>query len=86
MMRSATVKQLEIMGHAASKISSKLKKKYPELNWKVISSFKDVLIHEYFGINYELVWTTAKFEVHTLKEQFEKILDEYLEEYGKFFD
>jgi len=86
MMRTATVKQLEILGNATNKLSPELKIKYPFMPWEFLASYKYMLIHEYFGINYELVWITAKFEVHKIKENFENILEEYLNEYGAHFD
>lgn len=80
MMRSATVKQLEVLAVAVGKVSVELQTNYPDVPWRLLSSFNKILVHEYFGINYEIVWVTAKTDVHNLKEKFEAILEKYLDD------
>lgn len=79
-MRSATVKQLEVLAVAVGKVSVELQTNYPDVPWRLLSSFNKILVHEYFGINYEIVWVTAKTDVHNLKEKFEAILEKYLDD------
>lgn len=55
--QDAVVRNLEIMGEAAKKISRALKTEYPDIPWKSLAGVRDRLIHEYFGVNYEIVWT-----------------------------
>ncbi len=74
MMRIATVKQLEIIGLITEQISDNLKDDYPQLHWEAIEKLHKILIHEYLGINFELVWITASKEIPLLKKQFELIL------------
>lgn len=76
MMRIATVKQLEIIGLIVEQISDNLKDDYPQLHWEAIEKLHTVLVHEYLGINFELVWVTARKEIPTLKKQFELILSQ----------
>lgn len=76
MMRIATVKQLEIIGVIVEKITPSLRNKYPQIHWEAIERLHKVLIHEYLGINYELVWVTARKEIPILKKQFELILSQ----------
>ncbi len=75
MMRAATVKQLEIMADAAQKLSPTVKSKHPEVPWPVLLNFKRNLVHEAYGINYELVWTSAKRDIPNLKRRFEKLME-----------
>ena len=76
MMRIATVKQLEIIGLMVEKISNDLRDDYPQLHWEAIERLHKVLVHEYLGINFELVWLTARKEISVLKKQFELILSQ----------
>lgn len=74
MMRIATVKQLEIIGEVCARLSKDLKEKYAHVQWVEIISLRNILVHEYFGINFEIVWQTVDNEIPTLKKQFEQIL------------
>lgn len=49
-------RELEIIGEATKKLSNPLRLKYPNIKWKKIAGMRDKLIHEYFGVNFELVW------------------------------
>jgi len=64
---SAVVRKFEVIGEATKKIDSKIRKKYPEIPWKEIAGFRDRLIHDYFGIDYELVWNTIDKDSPDLK-------------------
>lgn len=72
---SATIRELEIIGEAVSKLSDDLKKRYPDILWQYIKSFRNKLIHEYFGIDYTIVWDVVKNEIPILKKQIMNILD-----------
>jgi uncharacterized protein with HEPN domain len=73
--RFATIKQLEIIGEACTRITPEVKEKYPEVEWKNIIGFRNISIHEYFGVNFHLVWQIAQNDLPLLKQQFSKILD-----------
>ena len=55
-LKRAIVRSLEIIGEAIKKIPADLRKQYPEVQWKEIAGMRDVLIHNYFGIDYDIVW------------------------------
>jgi uncharacterized protein with HEPN domain len=73
--RFATIKQIEIIGEACARISSPVKEKYPQIEWKDIVGFRNISIHEYFGVNFQIVWQIAQNDLPTLKQQFTSILD-----------
>jgi uncharacterized protein with HEPN domain len=74
--RFATVKQIEIVGEACNHLSPELKIAHSEIEWKSITGFRNISIHEYFGVNFHLVWEIAKNDLPVLKQQFTKILQE----------
>ena len=70
----AFVRSLEVVGEAVKNLSDEFRKKYPEIPWKEIAGMRDKLIHEYFGVNYRIVWKTVQQEIPKLKKQVEEIM------------
>ena len=75
--RFATIKQIEIIGEACNHITPGLKQKYSEIEWRSINGFRNISIHEYFGVNFKLVWEIAQNDLPVLKQSFQKILDAF---------
>ena len=76
------IRGLEIIGEATKHISEEVRIKYPEVPWKDMAGMRDVLAHEYFGVDEETVWLTAKEKIPQLKPLIEKILTEMHDEKG----
>jgi len=72
----AVLRGLEIIGEATKNLSKELTSRHLEVPWKDIAGMRDKLIHEYFGVNLELVWETVKNKLPELKKQIIKILKE----------
>ena len=72
--RFATIKQIEIIGEACNHLSSDLKKKYQEIQWLQITGFRNISVHEYFGVDLHIVWDIAKNDLPALKQNFSNIL------------
>ena len=70
----AVLRGLEIIGEAAKNLSEELKAKYPQVPWKEIAGMRDKLIHQYFGVNLELVWETIKADIPKFKNQIIRVL------------
>jgi uncharacterized protein with HEPN domain len=66
--RFATIKQIEIIGEACNALSDELKIQHPVIPWKSITGFRNISIHEYFGVNLHLVWEIAKNDLPGLKD------------------
>ena len=73
---NAVIRSLEVMGEASKKIPSEIRSKYPEVPWKYMAGMRDKLIHEYHGVDLEIVWKVIKGEIPILKPMIEKIVDE----------
>ncbi|MDI6788100.1 MAG: DUF86 domain-containing protein [Planctomycetota bacterium] len=69
MMTDAVIRNLEIIGEAVKKIPANVKQKHPEIEWKKIACLRDILIHEYFGIDYDILWDIVRNKIPQLKEQ-----------------
>jgi uncharacterized protein with HEPN domain len=70
----AVIRMLEIIGEAANNISAEAQNAHPEIQWSKIISMRNRLIHEYFGVNEEIVWSTVKEKLPVLKKQIEEFL------------
>ena len=79
-VQDAIVRRLEIMGEAVKNIPWEFKDKYPEIPWKKIAGMRDILIHEYFGVNLKRVWRIVEKDLPELKSQISKILNSLSEE------
>jgi len=68
-LQDKVVRRLEIIGEAVRNLSKTLKTDYPDIPWKKIAGMRDVLIHEYFGIDLELTWRAIKSDIPKLKRK-----------------
>lgn len=73
--QDAVLRRLEIIGEAVKNIPRDFKKKHPNIPWKKIAGARDILTHEYFGINLNKVWNMAKNDAPKLKENISKIIE-----------
>ena len=67
---------MEIIGEASNKVSDELKANHPEIEWKMIAGMRDKLIHEYFGIDLEILWQVAKKDLKSIRPAIRIILKE----------
>ena len=74
LVRSAVVQKLSIMGEAAARVSDELKVQHPQVPWPQIIAFRNILIHAYFGIDWDVVWRAARNRCPVLREQVASIL------------
>jgi len=77
--RFATIKQIEIIGEACNALSDELKVQYPAIPWKAIVGFRNVSIHEYFGVNLQLVWEIAENDLPVLKQEMKMMLANFVD-------
>ena len=71
---SAVLREFEVIGEAARQMPDEYKKLHPEIEWSLMISMRNNLIHHYFGINEEIVWKTYTQDLPILKEKILKLL------------
>jgi uncharacterized protein with HEPN domain len=76
MKKHATVKQLEIIGEAANHLSEMRKERYSQVEWREIIGLRNILIHEYFGVDERIIWEIVTNDLPKLKDEFKKMLKE----------
>lgn len=73
--QDAVIRNLEIIGEAVKNISTELKNVYPDIPWQRIAGMRDRMIHEYFGVNLQIVWERVGQDVPDLKRKVQAILE-----------
>ena len=72
-LQDSVIRRIEIMGEAVKNIPKQVKDKYPNIAWKEIAGMRDILIHEYFGVDMQLTWKVATKDVRRLKNKILKV-------------
>lgn len=66
--QDAVIRNFEIIGEAAANLSEEFRDKYGEIPWSQIIGMRNKVVHEYFGINAEIIWKTVREDIPRLKE------------------
>jgi uncharacterized protein with HEPN domain len=72
MRQDATLRKLEVIGQAAKKLSEETKSRRPEVPWKQIAGMRDKVIHDYFGVNLEILWAAVERALPKLEQAIQR--------------
>lgn len=73
-IQDAVIRNLEVIGEAAKNVSADFRGKFPEIRWKEISGMRDILIHQYFGVDLDIIWRIITDDLLELKRRIKGIL------------
>ena len=76
-VRDAVVRNIEIIGEAVKNIPQSFKDKYPSVPWRKIARTRDKAIHQYFGLDWDLVWEIVENHIPELKRSIDEILTHF---------
>ena len=75
-IQDAVIRNFEVMGEATKRLSQTVRDAHPEIPWRQVAGFRDVLIHDYFGLDLDEVWGVVQTNLPELKRQIAGILQE----------
>ncbi|MDH7577976.1 MAG: DUF86 domain-containing protein [Bacillota bacterium] len=79
----AVVRALEVIGEAARHIPRSLRDKYPQVPWRKIIGMRDKVVHDYFGVDLEVVWRTVHEELPKMQKAVSQVLADMEAEEGR---
>ena len=73
--QDATIRQLEVIGEATKQLSEEVRSEHSKVPWRRIAGMRDVLIHDYMGVDLNAVWAVTQKDLPELKHKIEVMLD-----------
>ena len=74
--RDAVIRNLEVIGEAVKKVPEQVRARFPDADWKRIAGLRNILIHEYFGIDTEIIWDIVQNKLPPLEKRVQALLRE----------
>ena len=75
MAQDATVRNLEVVGEATKRLSPEIRSAHPEIPWRNMARMRDVLIHDYMGVDLEIVWEVVENRLRPLRDHLSTLLE-----------
>jgi uncharacterized protein with HEPN domain len=72
--QDAIIRNLQVMGEAAKKVSIEIRTAHPDIPWKDITGMRDRVVHDYFGVSLDIVWDVVQNHVPPLREKIRQAL------------
>ncbi len=72
----AVMRNIQIIGEAIKHLPAEVRKEYKNVDWKKAAGLRDIVVHEYFGINKDIIWDVISNKIPELEKEVKKILKE----------
>ena len=76
MIQDAVIRRIEVIGEAVKNIPDEIKDEHPYIPWRKIAGMRDLLIHEYFGVDLELTWKVVEEDIADLRKKILKVKED----------
>lgn len=86
MLRAAVLQQLTTIGEASRSVTIQLQERHPDVPWRRIADFRNVAVHEYFAIEWSLVWRLVHDRLPLLRPQIMKVIETEFPDIGARLD
>ena len=73
--QDAVLRNLHTLAESSQRISSDLKKRHPQVDWRIMSAFRNVIVHDYLGISLDRVWDVIEDDLPVLRKYITAILE-----------
>ena len=68
LVQDAVIRNLQVMAESSQRLSEVIKNNYPEIPWKNISGFRNILVHDYLGVDLDMIWSVVEQELPGLEK------------------
>jgi len=73
LVQDAVIRNLQVMLESSQRLPDDLKQQYPDIPWKEISGFRNILVHDYLGVDLDVVWSVVEMELPKLEHALAKL-------------
>jgi len=75
-IQDAVVRNLQVLAESTQRISDRVKSNYPDTEWQAISGFRNILVHDYLGLDLKLIWSVVEKRLPPLRLEVEEMLED----------
>lgn len=73
--KHAVERNFSIIGEAVARLDNNLKEQFPQINWRQVKDFRNIIIHDYFGIDDTIVWDIIQFDLDQLGKDIQEVTE-----------
>lgn len=73
LIQDAVLRNLQVLAESSQRLPDSLKERYPEVPWRSISGFRNILVHDYLGVDLDVVWSVVEMELPNLRTVLKKL-------------